>query len=378
MSHSHLVLDRLRKVTLPILALIILEFCASIGYTMYLMIESSGNLYFGKRIWSGLKRDVTEFVSKCLTCQKVKVEHQFPSSLLQLIQIPQWKWERVTMDFVSRLPLTPTKKDSVWVISSYFLLVCTDNSLHRLARLYILEIVRLHGAPLSIISDHDPLFTSQFWKKLHEALGTRFNFSTAFHPQTDGQSELIIWFLEDMLSGCMIDFGGENKVLGPNLVQETDKVVQLIQDQLRATSNRQKSYTNLIWRDIEFSVGDQVILKVSPWKKVLRFGHNEKLSSRFVVPYRVLKGVGPVAYQLELPLELDHIHDIFHEVEVRLDLTYEEEPVPILDSEVKNLRKKQIPLVKVLWQNHGVSEATWEPEKLMCHQFPHLFGSGKF
>ncbi|KAG8483164.1 hypothetical protein CXB51_022137 [Gossypium anomalum] len=142
--------------------------------------------------WPGLKREVTEFVGKCLTCQQVKAEHQLPSGLLQPVKIPLWKWERVTMDFVSGLPLTPSKKDSIW----------------KLAKLYVAEIVRLHGVPVSIISDRDPRFTSRFWQKLHEALGTRLNFSTTFHPQTDGQSERVIQILEDMLRGCVIDFRG--------------------------------------------------------------------------------------------------------------------------------------------------------------------------
>ncbi|KAG8480865.1 hypothetical protein CXB51_025483 [Gossypium anomalum] len=165
--------------------------------------------------WPGLKREeVTKFVGKCLTCQQVKAEHQLPSGLLQPVKIPLWKWERVTMDFVSGLPLTPSKKDSIWVIvdrltkSAHFIPVRTDFSLQKLAKLYVAEIVRLHGVPVLIISDRDPRFTSRFWKKLHEALGTRLNFSTVFHPQTDGQSERVIQILEDMLRGCVIDFRG--------------------------------------------------------------------------------------------------------------------------------------------------------------------------
>ena len=164
--------------------------------------------------WPGLKREVTEFVGKCLTCQQVKAEHQLPSGLLQPVKIPLWKWERVTMDFVSGLPLTPTKKDSVWVVvdrltkSAHFIPVRTDYSLQKLAKLYVAEVVRLHGVPVSIISDRDPRFTSRFWRKLQEALGTRLDFSTAFHPQTDGQSERVIQVLEDMLRGCIIDFRG--------------------------------------------------------------------------------------------------------------------------------------------------------------------------
>ncbi|KAG8472899.1 hypothetical protein CXB51_034781 [Gossypium anomalum] len=164
--------------------------------------------------WNGMKRDISEFVSKCLICQQVKAEHQVPLGLLQPIMIPEWKWDRITMDFISGLPLTPGKKNAIWVIvdrltkSAHFIPVRTDYSLNKLAELYIREIVRLHGIPLSIISDRDPRFTSRFWKKLQEALGTKLNFSTAFHPQTDGQSERVIQILEDMLRCCVLEFQG--------------------------------------------------------------------------------------------------------------------------------------------------------------------------
>ena len=164
--------------------------------------------------WSGMKRDVSEFVTKCLVCQRVKTEHQVPSGLLQPIRIPERKWDRITMDFVVGLPLTRKKHDSVWVVvdrltkSAHFLPVRTDYSLDKLAELYIKEIVRLHRIPVSIVSDRDPRFTSRFWEKLQEALGTRLNFSTAFHPQTDGQSERVIQILEYMLRSCAIDYEG--------------------------------------------------------------------------------------------------------------------------------------------------------------------------
>ena len=125
------------------------------------------------------------------------------------------------MDFISGLPLTPTKKDSVWVIvdrltkSAHFIPVRTNYSLQKLAKLYIFEIVRLHGVPLSIISDKDPRFTSRFWKKLQEALGTRLSFSIAFHPQTDGKSEKVIQTLEDMLRCCVLEFQGSWEKYSP-------------------------------------------------------------------------------------------------------------------------------------------------------------------
>ncbi|KAA3466182.1 integrase [Gossypium australe] len=129
---------------------------------------------------------------------QVKAEHQVPSRLLQPNLIPEWKWDRVTMDFVSGLPLTLRNKDAIWVVvdrltkTAHLISVKSNYSLNILAELYIPEIVRLHGVPLSIVSDRDSRFTSRFWKKLQEALGTKLHFSTAFHPQTDGQSELII------------------------------------------------------------------------------------------------------------------------------------------------------------------------------------------
>ncbi|KAG8485881.1 hypothetical protein CXB51_019251 [Gossypium anomalum] len=144
--------------------------------------------------WPGMKRDISEFVSKCLICQQVKAEHQVPSGLLQPIMIPEWKWDRVTMDFVFGLPLSSSKKDVIWVVvdrltkSAHFIPVLTDYSLDKLAEMYVSQIVRLHGVPIFIVSDRDPRFTSRFWKKLQEALGTKLHFSTAFHPQTDGQS----------------------------------------------------------------------------------------------------------------------------------------------------------------------------------------------
>ncbi|KAE8664148.1 Detected protein of unknown function [Hibiscus syriacus] len=391
--------------------------------------------------WTGMKKDISDFVARCLTCQQVKAEHQHPSGLLQPIKIPEWKWERITMDFVTGLPMTPLKKDSVWVIvdrltkSAHFIPVRVNYTLDKLARLYISEIVRLHGVPLSIISDRDPRFTSRFWKALHTALGTRLDYSTSFHPQTDGQSERVIQILEDMLRGCVIDFHGswenflplaefaynnsyqtsirmapyealygrkcrtpicwtelrDRKTLGPELVRETEDTVRLIRDRLKEAFDRQKSYADQRRKDIQFEAGDQVFLKDSPWKKVLRFGRKGKLSPRFIGPFRILKKVGPVAYQLELPSELSRIHDVFHvsmlrryrpdpnhiiqveNVELRPDLSYEEEPIHILERDERVLRNRRIPMVKVQWSNRGPSEATWETLESMEAQFPQLF-----
>ena len=391
--------------------------------------------------WSGMKRDISEFVTKCLVFQRVKAEHQVPSGLLQSIRIPEWKWDRITMDFVVGLPLTGRKHDSVWVVvdrltkSAHFLPVRTDYSLDKLAELYIKEIVRLHGIPISIISDQDLRFTSRFWGKLQEALGTRLNFSTAFHPQTDGQSERVIQIMEDMIRSCVIDYEGswdrhiplvefvynnsfqssigmapyealygrkcrtplcwtelsEKKVIGPDLIQETEEKVKMIRERLKVANDRQKSYADMKRKDIRYEIREKVFLKVSHWKKVMRFGKKGKLSPRFIGPYEVIEKVGPVAYRLALPPELEKIHSVFHvsmlrryrsdpshvvsseTIELRPDLTYEEEPVEILAREVKELRNKKILLVKVLWRNHKTEEVTWESEETMRQQYPQLF-----
>ena len=159
-----------------------------------------------------MKIDVIDYMSKCLTCQQVKAEHQIPTSLLNPLPIPQWKWDNITMDFVSGFPLTQQKHDSIWVIvdrltkSTHFIPVGIDYYMDRLAELYVDEIVRLHGVPLSIMSDRDPRFTSRFWKELQLAFGTRLNFSTTFHPHIYGQSDRLIIVLEYMLRGCVMEF----------------------------------------------------------------------------------------------------------------------------------------------------------------------------
>nr|GEZ93768.1 reverse transcriptase domain-containing protein [Tanacetum cinerariifolium] len=149
-----------------------------------------------------------------MTSTEVKAEHQRPSGLLQQPEIPIWKWERITMDFIIGLPRTPSGYHSIWVIvdrltkSAHFLSVKTTDSMEKLTQLYLKEVVCRHGVPISIISDRDSKFTSRFWRSLQEALGTRLDMSTAYHPGMDGQSERTIQTLKDMLRACVINFGG--------------------------------------------------------------------------------------------------------------------------------------------------------------------------
>ena len=183
----------------------------------------------------------------------------------------------------------------------------------------------------------------------------------------------------------------KKKVIGPNLIQETEEKVKMIRERLKVANDKKKSYADMKRKDILYEIREKVFLKVSPWMKVMRFGKKGKLNPRFIGPYEVIEKVGPVAYRLALPPDLEKIHNVFHvsmlrryqsdpshvvsmeTIELRPDLTYEEEPVEILAREVKELRNKKISLVKVLWRNHKTEEATWESEEMMRQQYPQLF-----
>ncbi|GJU45561.1 putative reverse transcriptase domain-containing protein [Tanacetum coccineum] len=162
--------------------------------------------------WPNMKAKIATYVSKCLTHAKVKAECQKRSGLLVQPEIPVWKWENITMDFVTKLPKTPSGQDTIWVIvdrltkSAHFLPMKETDSMEKLTRQYLKEVVSRHGVPILIIYDRDSKFTSHFWKSLNKALGTQLDMSTAYHPQTDGQSERTIKILEDMLRTCVIDF----------------------------------------------------------------------------------------------------------------------------------------------------------------------------
>nr|GEV66801.1 retrotransposable element Tf2 [Tanacetum cinerariifolium] len=282
--------------------------------------------------WLNMKANIATFVGKCLTCAKVKAEYQKPSGLLQQPKIPKWKWEKITMDFVSGLPRTLCGYDSIWVIvdrltkSAHFLPMKKTDSIEKLAHLYPKEIVCRHGVPVLIISDRDSLFTSRFWETLQKALGTQQNLSTAYHPETDEQSERTIQTLEDIYHAsikaapfealygqkcrspvCWSEVG-DSQLTGPELIRETTEKIVQIKNRLLTARSRQKSYADFRRKPMEFEVGDKVLLKVSPWKGVIRFGKHGKLSPRYIGPFEIIKKIGPVAYKLELPEKLHGIH----------------------------------------------------------------------
>ncbi|GJR97571.1 reverse transcriptase domain-containing protein [Tanacetum coccineum] len=339
--------------------------------------------------WPNMKAIIAEYVGKCLTCSRVKAECQKPSGLLVQPEIPMWKWERIIMDFIIKLPKTSNEHDIIWVIvdcltkSAHFIPTRETYSMETLTRLYIKEIVSRHGVPISIISDRDSHFTSRFWKSLQSALGTqldmKFSYNNSYHDSIKAAQFEALYGRKCRSPICWAEVR-DVQLTGPEIIHETTEKILQIRQRLQAARDRQRSYDNIRRKPLEFQVRDRVMLKVSPRKGVIQFEKRGKLNPWYIGPFKILERISPVAYKLELPKDLSNVHSTFHisnlkkclsdeslvipMKEFRIDdkLNFVKEPVEIMDREVKQLKQSRIPIIKVRWNSKRGLEFTWERE----------------
>nr|GFA75617.1 retrotransposon protein, putative, Ty3-gypsy subclass [Tanacetum cinerariifolium] len=277
--------------------------------------------------WSGMKGDVATFVSRCFICQQVKIEHQRASGLLQPLDIPVWKWNEISMDFVTGLPRTQRRHDAIWVVvdrvtkSAHFLPIRKDYSVSRLAETFQQEIVRLHRN----WDDYICLVEFAYNNSWHASIKCA-PFEMLYGRKCRAP---IFW-----------DQIGERVIKGPEMIGVTNEKVAVAKEKLK---------------EAQFQPGERVFLKVSPARGVRRFGIKGKLSPRFIGPFEILDRVGKVSYRLALPPQLSHVHNVFH--------------VSLLRGV---MRKKTIPFVKILWRNHPEQETTWETEESIQTSCPHF------
>ncbi|WVZ58222.1 hypothetical protein U9M48_008510, partial [Paspalum notatum var. saurae] len=318
------------------------------------------------------------------------------------------------MDFIVCLPHTPKGYNSIWVIidrftkSAHFISVKTIYHAKTYAEIYIARIVSLHGVPRTITLYRGSLFVSHFWKHLQTALGTNLIHSSAYHPQTSRQVERVNQILEDMLRACALTYSTKWDECLPlaefaynNSYQKSFEMAPfeaLYGRRCRTPLNwsepservtfgldlsRQKSYSDKRRRPLVFQKGDHVYLRVSPMKGVHRFGVKGKLAPRYIGPFQIMEQCGSVAYRLELPSHLAAVNDVFHvlqlkkclrvpeevvdksQIQIELDLTYEEQPIKILDQKQRSTRRRTINFYKVQWSNYSEEEATLEQEEFL-------------
>ncbi|GJW01907.1 putative reverse transcriptase domain-containing protein, partial [Tanacetum coccineum] len=314
------------------------------------MYQDMKKLYW----WPNMKADIATYVNKCLTCAKVKAEHQRPSGMLVQPKIPEWKWDNITMDFVTKLPKTSQGYDTIWIVPK--------GGGHEAWDTRTSFVIATRDSAAKFL---ETLISS--------SLGINLDMSTAYHPQTDGQSERTIQTLKDMLRACAIDFGKVHtcfvglklrklKDSDPELIQEPLRKAIQIKQRASRSVDRLKRVTLTCSVTMEFQVGEKLCLRV-----------------------------GEVAYKLELPEELSRVHNTFHvsnlkkchadePLAVPLDglnlddkLHFVEKPVEIVGREVKRLKRSRIPLVKVRWNSKRGPEFTWEREDQFKKKYPHLF-----
>ncbi|MCO5559642.1 hypothetical protein L7F22_013243 [Adiantum nelumboides] len=374
-----------------------------------------------------MKKDTLDYVRRCLICQKTKAERVKIPGKLQPLDIPQMKWECISMDFVTGLPKTTGNYDYIFVIVdkltkvAHLISVKQTATAADIAQVFVKEIVRLHGIPARIMSDRDAKFTSKFWQAMFQSLGTQLNLSTAYHPETDGQTERVNQVIEDMLRAyCnqqpqkwikflhLVEFAynsSHHRSLGmspfkalygqeclvplrladPTLhvpaakstLEMMDQQLLIIRDNLKRASDRQKSYADLHRSARSFSKGEWVFLRVKPKCSSLKLGKFRKLAFRYCEPYEILRRAREQAYELALPPHM-RIHNVFHVSLLKKYVSdplhilnhddailinqeeFQMEPEQVLEVKERKLRHQTLREVLVKWKGYTVEDASWE------------------
>lgn len=382
--------------------------------------------------WPNMQEDIKKYIGSCLPCQSNKPSNQAPMGLLQPLPIPEKKWSQVSMDLITQLPKSRSGFDAIFVVVDkltkmvHFIPTTTNVNAPQLAHIFFKEVVRLHGLPSSIVSDRDARFTSKFWRALWQQFGTKLAMSTSFHPQTDGQTERANRSLEDMIrayvnhkqsdwdihlpalelatnnskqastgySPFYLNYGFHPQ-LPVNINIETpnpsakDFIVQLKEDldearkNLVEAQNRQAKYANQSRREVVFQTGDQVMLSTIDYKLRSFSGISQKLLPKFVGPFKIIRVVSPVAYELELPSSMK-IHPVFHVSKLRKYIPNDSESFPtrehiirpapdmvdgqeeyeveeIMDKRVRQQGRQHVVEYLVKWKGYPSTESTWEP-----------------
>ncbi|GAU13119.1 hypothetical protein TSUD_174190 [Trifolium subterraneum] len=403
------------------------------GYSGFLRTyrRLAENLY-----WSGMQKTVRDYVRSCDICQRQKYDATSPGGLLQPLPIPNSIWEDLSLDFITGLPKSKGFEAVMVVVDklskySHFLLLKHPYSAKSIAELFTKEIVRLHGIPLSIISDRDPIFVSHFWRELFKLQGTTLKMSSAYHPETDGQTEVINRCLESYLRCFASDqprtwshwlpwaeywynttyhvsigktpfevvygrqapkltrfLSNETKVAAVALeLKDRDEALSQLKLHLLRAQQQMKKYADKSRRDINFEVGEWVFLKLRPHRQqsVVKRVY-QKLAARFYGPFQIVEKLGEVAYRLQLP-EQSKIHPIFHVSllkkavgnysvqgtlpsgmdDVETELHYPEE---VMGSRVTMREGSLIPQSLIKWQNRSIEDVTWEDNEVLRGQFP--------